>query len=104
LAILGRVLIEGISAMTDYWLSKLFYDLQSPAATERWRKDRSVILDQYPLSAAMRQAVLEDDIGAMAPHVNAYLLRFYCLVCNMEDTEFIARLRALKPQGEPNHG
>lgn len=90
--------------MTDYWLSKLFYDLQSPAATARWREDRSAILDDYPLGPAMRQAVLDDDIGAMAPHVNAYLLRFYCLVCGMEDTDFIARLRALKPEEEAHSG
>jgi hypothetical protein len=90
--------------MTDYWLSKLFYDLQSPDATERWRKDRTAMLDLYPLSSDMRQAVLDDDIGAMAPHVNAYLLRFYCLVCGMEDEDFIARLRALKPQEEAARG
>ena len=39
--------------MTDYWLSKLFYDLQSPAATARWREDRTEILDSYPLSPEM---------------------------------------------------
>ena len=90
--------------MTDYWLSKMFYDLQSPGVAARWREDRTVILDEYPLSPEMRQAVLDDDIGAMAPHVNAYLLRFYCLVCDMEDTEFIARLRALKPKEEAHSG
>jgi hypothetical protein len=90
--------------MTDYWLSKLFYDLQSPVATARWRKDRTAILDAYPLSPEMRQAVLDDDIGSMAPHVNAYLLRFYCAVCNMTDADFIARLRALKPGEEARNG
>lgn len=90
--------------MTDYWLSKLFFDLQSPDAAARWREDRVAILDTYPLSAEMRQAVLDDDIGAMAPHVNAYLLRFYCLVCDMPDTEFIGRLRALKPEEGGAHG
>jgi len=90
--------------MTDYWLSKLFYDLQSPDATARWREDRTELLDKYPLSSEMRQAVLNDDITAMAPHVNAYLLRFYCLLCNMDDTDFIARLRAMKPMEEANLG
>ena len=45
--------------MTDYWLSKLFYDLQSPDAARRWREGRTEILDAYPLSpatAAMRCA------------------------------------------------
>lgn len=90
--------------MTDYWLSKMFYDLQSPGVAARWREDRTSILDSYPLSPEMRQAVLDDDIGAMSPHVNAYLLRFYCLVCDMEDADFIARLRALKPKEEARNG
>ena len=90
--------------MTDYWLSKLFYDLQSPGAAAQWREDRTAILDTYPLSAEMRQAVLDDDIGAMAPHVNAYLLRFYCLVCDIPDAEFMSRLRALKPEEGTHHG
>lgn len=90
--------------MTDYWLSKLFFDLQSPGAAAKWREDRTAILDAYPLSEEMRRAVLDDDIGAMAPHVNAYLLRFYCLVCDMPDTEFISRLRTLKPQEDTRHG
>ncbi len=90
--------------MTDYWLSKMFYDLLSPDAAARWREDRSPILDDYPLSPEMRQAVLDDDIAAMAPHVNAYLLRFYCGVCGMDDTEFIGRLRAMKPGEEAHHG
>jgi hypothetical protein len=90
--------------MTDYWLSKMFYDLQKPEAAARWREDRTGILDSYPLSPEMRQAVLNDDIGAMAPHVNAYLLRFYCLVCDMDDADFIAHLRALKPEEETDRG
>ena len=90
--------------MTDYWLSKLFYDLQSPDATRRWREGRTEILDAYPLSPEMRRAVLDDDIAAMAPHVNAYLLRFYCLVCNMEDSDFIARLRKMKPEEDARSG
>ena len=90
--------------MTDYWLSKLFYDLQAPAVGSRWREDRTGILDAYPLSPEMRQAVLDDDLAAMAPHVNAYLLRFYCAVCGMNDAQFIERMSALKPDGETSHG
>lgn len=91
-------------AMTDYWLSKLFYDLQSPEMTARWRESRTEIVDRYPLSPEMRRAVLDDDVAALAPHVNAYLLRFYCAICGMNDEEFIARLRAMKPEQEARHG
>ncbi len=90
--------------MTDYWLSKLFYDLQAPGTGARWRADRDSVLADYPLSPAMRQAVLKDDIAAIAPHVNAYLLRFYCAISGMTDEEFIARLRQLKPDEEARHG
>ena len=90
--------------MTDYWLSKLFYDLLTPAMAARWRDERAAVLADYPLDPEMRRAVLEDDIAAMAPHVNAYLLRFYCGICGMKDEEFIARLRAMKPEAASAHG
>ena len=43
----------------------------------------------------MRRAVLEDDIAKLAPHVNAYLLRFYYAICGVKDAEFIKRLNEL---------
>lgn len=84
--------------MTDYWLSKLFFDIQSPDTLARWKADRDSVLAEYPLSAEMRKAVLEDNLEAMAPHVNAYLLRFYFSISGMKDDEMLARLHAMKPQ------
>ena len=46
----------------------------------------------------MRAAVMADDVGAIAPHVNAYLLRFYFQVRGMPQPEFMARLNALDRQ------
>ena len=43
----------------------------------------------------MKQAVRDDNLAAIAPHVNAYLLRFYCGICGMGDKEFIERLREI---------
>lgn len=83
--------------MTDYWLSKLFYDLQAPGAAARWREDREAVLADYPMAPELREAVLAGDLGAIAPHVNAYLLRFYCTITGMPDSELLARLHALKP-------
>lgn len=84
--------------MTDYWLSKLFFDLQSPQAAAEYRAGRAKVLARYPqLKPELRTAALADDVGALAPHVNAYLLRFYFQVVGMPDKEFIGRLRALKP-------
>lgn len=83
--------------MTDYWLSKLFFDIQKPDNLARWKADREAVLDTYPLTAEMRQAVLNDDLEAIAPHVNAYLLRFYFSISGMKDEEMLARLHAMKP-------
>ncbi len=75
--------------MTDYWLSKMFYDLQSAEMTQAWRKDRAAVMKDYPLKDEIRQAILHDDFATIAPHVNAYLLRFYGAICGMTDAEFI---------------
>ena len=90
--------------MTDYWLSKLFFDLQSPENMKRWREDRDAFLAEYPISVEMREAVFTNDIATIAPHVNAYLLRFYFSISGMCDPELLDRLHALKPEKEARHG
>ena len=95
--------------MRDYWLNKLFFDIQQPELAAQYKKDREAVLSRYPLSAELRRAVLSDDLATLAPHVNAYLLRFYFAICGMSDAEFIRRLNEM-PGGtqskEPlsNHG
>lgn len=83
--------------MTDYWLSKLFFDIQAPETLAKWKSDPESVLEDYPLSADMRAAVLANDLEAVAPHVNAYLLRFYFSISGMKDDEMLARLHAMKP-------
>jgi len=96
--------------MTDYRLSKLFYDLHNdPKIAAEYRADMPGFLDRYDISPPMRAAVMSDDVGAIAPHVNAYLLRFYFQVRGMPQPEFMARLNALgdknaQPQKEAAHG
>ena len=87
--------------MRDYWLSKLFFDLQTPAAAAEYRADREKVLARYPLNPEMRAAIAANDVAAMAPRVNAYLLRFYFLVSGMSEEEFLKRIRAT---GRGNHG
>jgi hypothetical protein len=79
----------------DYWLNKLFYDIQQPAVAAEYKKDRDAVLARYPMSAELRQALLADDIETIAPHVNAYLLRFYYAIVGMKDAEFIRRLNEI---------
>jgi hypothetical protein len=96
--------------MADYWLNKLFFDLQQPGLAAEYKQNRETVLSRYPLRAEMRRAVLADDLPALAPHVNAYLLRFYFAICGMKDDEFIRRLDELPSKSEtptkgvPSHG
>jgi hypothetical protein len=90
--------------MRDYWLSKLFFDLQTPAAAEEYRADRQKVLQRYALSPEAMQAIMTDDVEALSRRVNPYLLRFYFVVAGMSEADFVARLRAIKPQQEAAHG
>jgi hypothetical protein len=81
--------------MRDYWLNKLFFDIQQPALAAEFKKNRDAVLARYPMSAELRQAVVEDDMAALVPHVNAYLLRFYYAILGVKDAEFIKRLNEI---------
>ncbi|HEY7674348.1 MAG TPA: hypothetical protein VH867_03905 [Burkholderiales bacterium] len=80
--------------MRDYWLSKLFFDLQSsPPLGEEYRADRKKILDRYHLGPEVRAAVERDDVAFLAARVNPYLLRFYFVVAGMPEAEFLRKVR-----------
>ena len=85
--------------MTDYWLSKLFFDLQhDEKLAADFRRDMASVIDRYEIAPAVRKALSEDDVAVLAPLVNAYLLRFYFQIRGMPQEEFMARLHALKPK------
>ena len=98
--------------MTDYWLSKLFYDLHNDSELAvQYRAGMTAVLDRYELKPEVRKALLEDNVGTLAPLVNAYLLRFYFQVRGMPQPEIIAKLNALgakhhnvSPQMSKSHG
>jgi hypothetical protein len=90
--------------MRDYWLNKLFFDIQQPALAEEYRKDREAVLARYPMKPELRRAVIDDDIAAIVPHTNAYLLRFYYAIMGVKDAEFIARLNELTDANQSRNG
>lgn len=79
--------------MRDYYLSKLFFDLQTPAAGAAYRVDRAKALARYPLKPDVLAAIENNDVAALAPLVNPYLLRFYFFVIDMPEEEFVKRIR-----------
>lgn len=82
-----------IETMRDYGLSRLFYDLQSPAAVAEYRAERDKVLDRYGIAPDVRKALAENDVPFLAARTNAYLLRYYFFATGMKDDEFIRRLR-----------
>jgi hypothetical protein len=84
--------------MTDYWVSKLFFDLQhDPKLANEFRANMSTVLDRYQIRPDVRRALFDDDVSKLAPLVNAYLLRFYFQVRGMPESEFISKLHAMGP-------
>jgi hypothetical protein len=80
--------------MRDYWLSKLFFDLQnSPPLGDEYRANRKKILDCYPLKPEVRTAVEGDDLVFLASRVNPYLLRYYFTVAGMSEADFLKKVR-----------
>ncbi len=88
--------------MTDYWLSKLFFDLQNPAAAAEYRAERGKVLARYALAPEVEEAVLADDVTFLARRVNPYLLRYYFGAAGMTDEVFRRKLR--EGDGEVRHG
>jgi len=79
--------------MRDYWLSKLFFDLQSPAVASEFRANRDAVIERYPLADEVKSALRENRVPFLAERTNAYLLRYYFFAAGMKDDEFIRRLK-----------
>ena len=91
--------------MTNYWVSKLFFDLQhDPKLAGEYRNNMSAVIDRYEIEPDVRKALLADDVATIAPLVNPYLLRFYFQIRGMPERDFIARLHALKQPKASAHG
>jgi hypothetical protein len=78
--------------LRDYWLSKLFFDLQSPTLQSEFRAERDKVLARYPLDERVKQAIAEQDAPFLAQRTNPYLLRYYFFAIGMKDDEFIRKL------------
>ena len=78
--------------MRDYWMSKLFFDLQSPALAAEYRASPEAVMARYPLSDEVKQALKTNRASFLAERTNAYLLRYYFFAVGMKDDEFVRRL------------
>ena len=76
----------------DYWLSKMFFDLQSPALAAQFRANPENVMSRYQLDERVKRAVVEHDAPFLAERTNAYLLRYFFFTVGMKDDEFVRRL------------
>ncbi|MFM9972506.1 MAG: hypothetical protein ACKVQK_29360 [Burkholderiales bacterium] len=76
-------------------MSKLFFDMQSPANAEEYAADPNKVLSRYPLKPEVLKSLQDNDVAALAPKVNPYLLRFYFFAIGKSESWFLERIRAL---------
>ena len=84
--------------MTDYWLSKLFFDLQDQALAAEYRADRAKVIARYPITPEVRDLLIKDDMAAIMKLVNPYLLRYYYSSAGVNDETFLRRIHQV-PHG-----
>ena len=81
----------------DYWLSKLFFDLQTDRALAIvYGKERDAVLARYPLSDSVLTALRNNKVAYLAGLTNGFLLRYYFLIAGMPDQTFIDGLQTRK--------
>lgn len=91
-----------MTRLLDYPLCRLFYDLHSDRAlSARYRADRAEVLAGYALSEPVKQALLQDDVAALAPLTNGFLLRYYFIAAGVPEPQFLAGLKQI---GEADRG
>ena len=79
--------------MRDYWMSKMFFDLQDPGLAAQFHADRESVMGRYALQEEVKAAIRGNDVPFLAARVNPYLLRYYFFTLGMKDEEFMRRLR-----------
>ena len=84
--------------MTDYWANKLVFDLQGPDGKDQWTNHRAEVISRYALTPEIEQAFINDDIGALIPVINPYLMRFFLLMLGYDDAKSIAVLKSFQTE------
>ena len=89
--------MHAIPTPETYWIDRVLYDTQhNPGEMARFRADSEAYLSGMPLSPKSRQALVDNDIGALyLAGANAYLLRAHCLGLKVPEAEYLAALRAV---------
>jgi len=91
-----------MTQLLDYPLCRLMYDLHGDRAlSARYRAHRESVLAAYDISETLMDALRRDDVAALAPHTNGFLLRYYFIAAGVPEPEFLASLQQM---GQPANG
>ena len=95
-----------MTALLDYRLNRLFYDLHTtPALADEYRADRAAVIARYSLTPPVIAALETNDVAALSPLTNGFLMRYYFFVAGLPEQAFMAQLHAMKGQtGAAAHG
>jgi hypothetical protein len=85
-----------------YYVQKLLYELNRDAKVRaRFADDRDAVINEYPLTAEEREAIIAGDIGLLyVMGVNGQILMHYSALIGQAWDEYIEAMRA----GVRQHG
>ena len=95
-----------MAKLLDYRLNRLFYDLHTGRAlADEYRRDRTAVIARYRLAPAVCAALESDDVAALSPLTNGFLMRYYFFVAGLSEQAFLAQLHAMRSGApEATHG
>lgn len=71
----GTIIFDADQSRKGYWLNQFCMSLMKATNRERFKRDQRAYLDEWPMSEAQKQAVLDMDLNrAMALGGNIYFL------------------------------
>jgi protocatechuate 4,5-dioxygenase alpha chain len=71
----GTIIFDAEQSRIGYWLNQFCYSLMKPENRERFKADERAYLDEWPMSEAQKQAVIDRDLNrCMALGGNIYFL------------------------------
>lgn len=102
----GRNWVQDMPTADAYWMDRVLYDVHhKPGHLASYEADPDGYMAEIPLSAALKAAIRDNEIGAMyLAGVNPYLLRAHCLGLHIPENVFLDSLRAVADQVKEQHG
>lgn len=92
--------VEDIPSVESYALNKVLFDLHhQPSHLQSYQADAQGYLNQSPLSAPIKEALLKNDVAQLyLKGANPYLLRAHCIGVGIPEKESVQALKSLLTQ------